>query len=51
MQALSGILAFCITLFVLYIILKKVDWITASIIGVVNFIISGYYTQYKGKGK
>jgi hypothetical protein len=49
MQAISGILAFGVTLLVLYLILNRVDWITASITGAVNFIISGYYANKKCK--
>jgi hypothetical protein len=47
LQAISGILAFGVTLLVLYLILGKVDWITAGITGVINFLISGYYVSNK----
>lgn len=43
-QLAYGIFAFLLSLGILYLFLKQLDWITASIVGIANFIISGYYT-------
>jgi hypothetical protein len=49
MQAIYGIVTFLTSFAVVYMITKKIDWISPTIIGLINFIVSGYYKYEKCK--
>ena len=46
-QLIYGVSAFLITFALVYLILKQTDFIASAITGIINFIISGYYTNQK----
>jgi hypothetical protein len=48
-QLIYGIIAFAVSFLILYLLTREMDWITPSIIGVFEFIISGFYTQMHKK--
>jgi len=49
MQSIYGIVTFLVSLSIIYMVTKQIDWITPTIIGIVNFIVSGYYKYEKCK--
>jgi hypothetical protein len=49
LQATYGIVTFLVCLAVLYMITKKIDWITPTIVGITNFAVAGYYSYKKCK--
>lgn len=44
-QSMYGLLGFFSALFVIYIVTKKLDWITPISIFIINFVIGGFYTS------
>jgi hypothetical protein len=52
MQAAYGLTSAVTALLVLYIVLSRLEWLTAAIVGVAQFLISGFFTEfYKKKCK
>ncbi len=45
-QAAYGIFGFLISLAVLYLVLGQLSVLTALVIGIANFLIAGFYTEY-----
>jgi hypothetical protein len=43
-QILYGIFGFAIALGIIYLATRNLDWIGSSVVGLINFIISGFYT-------
>lgn len=48
-QAMYGIVTFLVVLAFLYLFTRELNWIASVITGLVNFAISGYYTNSKCK--
>lgn len=46
LQAAYGAAGFLASLVVLLLILNKLEWITAVTVGIVNFLVAGFYTDY-----
>jgi len=46
-QLVYGVVGFGAALLVIYLINKDLSWISAGIIGVSEFVISGFYTKLK----
>ncbi|VVC01623.1 Uncharacterised protein [uncultured archaeon] len=46
MQAAYGAAGFLSSLLLLYLLLSRLEWITALTVGIGNFIIAGFYTDY-----
>ncbi len=44
-QLVYGIFGFLLTLGILYILLNELNWIASIIVGIANFIISGFYNK------
>jgi hypothetical protein len=50
-QLIYGIVTFISCFAVLYLITKEVNWISPSILGITNFIISGFFNFKNEKCK
>lgn len=46
-QLSYGVVSFAMALLIVYLFTKQLNWIAAGIIGVSEFIISGFYTRFK----
>ena len=46
-QLMFAIIGFFVSLMIFYVFTKQIDWITAGIIGIVNFIAAGFYNLRK----
>ena len=44
-QTVYAITGFVLCLIVLYMILGEINWVAAVIVGIGNFLVSGYYTE------
>jgi|GEM_PF-3635251 len=45
LQLVYGIVGLLTSLLVLFLILGKIEWITALFIGLASFLVSGFYTD------
>lgn len=45
LQLVYGIVGLLTSLLVLFLILGKIEWITALFIGLTSFLVSGFYTD------
>lgn len=46
LQAAYGAITFMVSLIVLYLILNRLEWLTAFAVGLVNFLALGFCTDY-----
>ena len=46
LQAAYGAAGFLASLVVLYLVLNRLEWLTAATVGIVNFLVAGFYTDY-----
>ena len=46
LQAVYGVAGFLSALLVLYLILHSLEWLTALVVGIGNFLVAGFYTDY-----
>jgi hypothetical protein len=46
-QLIYGIVAFLLVFGILYLFTKQINFITPIIVGVVEFVVAGYYTKSK----
>ncbi len=44
-QAIYALASFIVVLAVLYLFNGRFDWISATTVGMISFIVSGYYTN------
>lgn len=45
-QLFYGIIGFGIAMLIIYLFTKQINWIASGIIGISEFILSGFYTQF-----
>ena len=50
-QALYGLITAAASFALLFLILNRQEWLTAGIIGIGSFVVSGFYTDYYRKQK
>jgi hypothetical protein len=43
-QSIYAVISFALSLLILYALTKKLDWVTAGIIGIFEFFFAGFYT-------
>lgn len=48
-QLIYGVTGFILSLLIIYLFIKSFDWLSAGIIGLFEFIISGFYTRMHKK--
>jgi len=45
-QAVYGIFGFLVSLAIMYLVLGEISMVSAVIIGIGNFLVAGFYTEY-----
>lgn len=48
-QLIYGLISFIAALLIVYLFIKSFDWLTAGIVGMFEFIVSGFYTRMNKK--
>jgi hypothetical protein len=47
MQLVYGIITFLSALAILYMFTGEINWIAYTVVGIITFIVSGFYTKCK----